>query len=545
MGSFNLSDPFVGSIRPGDACVLIILERTYVQARGDAFVSTGCQTHIVSNEGPAWAFTPVGAIHGTYNDYGRPRKIREKGSGAELAKWLGIDQESLLALLEGDKEFLFSSSHMDPEFKESLWGELDEDGLEEFMSLLGLEFVTEGGRSFWESPEGLQVALVAGEELKPWKEIVPDLYHERETVIFYDPSGEKMTMSDAMYSDFNKNRRNLYRMWCSWSNTFPGFADEIQDRFRIALKWGGMWILKETWEALGGSALPSDEQPYDSALHALFPCGSEALLELGFTRLPKKGYGRYDQLFQLPGWETDEKGKELVVPSDGSFIGLDGIHYPIQLASYFEKRTGRRPDFSNLDIPVAEAEMRIAKRKYAARDGEMEDEEIFRMFFKQRVVSLWREVFHSQMSSPMVFFYLNGDETPLLWRERDVEQDFKHLSTMTLNLWRLGRMFFPSPIGPQCGDLMAEEAANRRLAKISHDRLRARARERLLEEDSDLEPGVYNIRRVDDDGFETTVSWDDLYIPFEQVTVTAASRDPLKTCFIVRRGEWFFADREA
>ena len=100
MGSFNLSDPFVGSIRAGDPCVLIILERTFVQARGDAFVSMGCETHIVSNEGPTWAFTPVGAIHGTYYDYGRPSKIREKGSGAELAKWLGIDQESLLALLE-------------------------------------------------------------------------------------------------------------------------------------------------------------------------------------------------------------------------------------------------------------------------------------------------------------------------------------------------------------------------------------------------------------------------------------------------------------
>lgn len=534
MGSHNLTDPFVGSIRSGDECVLIILDKTFRRNGANGSVVIHPQTHFVSNEGPSIFYSPIGAIHGKYGDCTDMDEIQAGTSGEALAKVLGISQKDLVTFLsiERERSLILNSSFLDPKMRDLLYASntWTREKQEPLMTALG--FVRDPERmDTWKHTKTGYTAYLGND------------------LIFEDPSKMKgrFASSDFFVGYSHKPFSvDFYLEWAAWSGEFAGFPDTQQVFLASAFGWSGMWILKETWEAFGGSAL-------DSEVYT----GRDNDLDLNEDTLPEIGFiQNANGHWILPQMVKDSEGNDLslkIVNVERSFTQeirfvrgdmeervFGDLHGVIQA---YHKATGKKPKFSILE--GSPGRVRVELARMAMRISRTLEARYSRRLSILSPYSVWTRYIHNGGSKILFDFYLDGD----LLDSVGVRTDLEYMVTMSMNLYLLGRMFFPASNGPQCGDLVAEYNASQRLAKISHDRIAKKAKDLEITQDFDLKDGFYPIEGFFDEGFFIVGTYTNslierVYIPCSLVFDRASSRDPSKIQFVVKGGGWYLKDKE-
>lgn len=91
MGDFQVSCAFTGSISGGEEVALVLMIPSNPWGHGDrGEVSIYPTSTIISNEGAAALYWPVGVVYGEFGDSNLIRKVRDSGTAKALADYFGM-----------------------------------------------------------------------------------------------------------------------------------------------------------------------------------------------------------------------------------------------------------------------------------------------------------------------------------------------------------------------------------------------------------------------------------------------------------------------
>lgn len=297
MGHFSYTCKLSGlPITGGDPAVLIVMKmRKNLYDNGEESLRKYGSTSLVSNDGTQLKFQPVWfPIYCNYNDYGGGEDIKKDDNTKALEDYYGITIEQIIEIVtHGRKDDGYGVPSI---FKET--PNLPDDYVE------GEDWFNRYQRLENDPmPFGNGVYPdVSGKYNKEWEE----KGYEGWTI---SRDGEKIKATKEEYDADFKLIHEQYARYQEWEKNNPDPTDDYgnpkyKEKYKELLSYSGMWVHGEVYDELTNEPTDDDYTKLDLGT-------PELLNALGFTKLKKKGKGRYDQQFEKDG---------LILNSDGTWI---------------------------------------------------------------------------------------------------------------------------------------------------------------------------------------------------------------------------------